>query len=307
MKRRMIGFAVRFRRVSFILALVLLSWAGLEWTRREVPPTSGQPSAAAREDVLPSAPRPVQAVTSRVDPVKGGELIQKKTVTLDLGEPTLTEVSIYRTDFKYPLLRVEQPMAAGGGATAAQRRVMVADHLMVKVKPGVTEAQLLKHVAPQGASIRRRVGRSEVYLIALRSGDVAVFDAALAAWKAGDTVIDYAEPDFIASILDAPLPNDSQFAQQWNMHNTGSNGSVADADIDAPEAWVTTTGSTAVTIAVIDTGIDLTHPDLAANLWTNPGESGDGKETDGVDNDNNGYIDERAWMELRVRHQVTPG
>ncbi len=279
---------MRLRRIIFILALILLSWAGLQQSRREMPGENIEGDGGGLTLQAQNAP-------SRADPVKGGTLIQKRAMPLDASEPTITEVSVYRTNFKYPLLRVEQPLVAGNAASP-ERRVMVADHLMVKVKPGVTEAQLLKHVAPQGATIRRRVGRSDVYLIALRSGDVDVFDAALAAWKAGDDVIDYAEPDFVASILNAPLPNDSQFSQQWNLHNTGSNGSVADADIDAPEAWVTTTGSAAVTVAVIDTGIDLTHPDLAANLWINPGESGDGKEADGVDNDNNGYIDDvHGW------------
>jgi subtilisin family serine protease len=45
-------------------------------------------------------------------------------------------------------------------------------------------------------------------------------------------------------------------------------------------------------VAVVDTGIDYLHPDLAANMWVNPGESGSGKETDGIDNDGNGYVDD---------------
>jgi subtilisin family serine protease len=49
-------------------------------------------------------------------------------------------------------------------------------------------------------------------------------------------------------------------------------------------------------VAVIDTGVDYNHEDLAANIWTNPGESGNGKETNGIDDDDNGYIDDfRGW------------
>jgi serine protease len=96
----------------------------------------------------------------------------------------------------------------------------------------------------------------------------------------------YAEPNYIVSA--SVMPDDSSFADLWGMHNTGQTGGVADADIDAPEAWDISTGSHDVIIGVIDTGVDHTHPDLMANIWTNPAEIAG----DGVDNDGNGYIDD---------------
>jgi len=84
------------------------------------------------------------------------------------------------------------------------------------------------------------------------------------------------------------LPNDLD-TSLWGMNNTGQNGGKADADIDAPEAWAIHTGrNDAPIIAVIDTGIDYNHPDLKANMWTNPGEI----PGDGIDNDGNGVIDD---------------
>ena len=108
----------------------------------------------------------------------------------------------------------------------------------------------------------------------------------------------YAEPNHLYDVVETP--DDVRFAQQWGLDNTGQTvggtSGAADADIDAPEAWDTTTGSPNVTVAVVDTGTAYDHPDLAPNIWTNPGESGGGKETNGLDDDANGFVDDvRGW------------
>ncbi|OGR00900.1 MAG: hypothetical protein A2284_17645 [Deltaproteobacteria bacterium RIFOXYA12_FULL_61_11] len=112
-------------------------------------------------------------------------------------------------------------------------------------------------------------------------------------------VFEYIEPNYILSI--GATPNDPEFSQLFGLHNSGQTGGKADADIDAPEAWGVTTGSRAVLVAIIDTGIDCTHPDLKANCWRNPGETGkdsQGKDktSNGVDDDKNGFIDDfQGW------------
>ena len=88
-------------------------------------------------------------------------------------------------------------------------------------------------------------------------------------------------------------PNDPGFQYEWGMQNTGQAPfyGTAGADIDATTAWGVTTGSTGVRVAVVDTGVDYTHPDLAANIWHNSGEI-----INGIDDDGNGYIDDiRGW------------
>ena len=80
----------------------------------------------------------------------------------------------------------------------------------------------------------------------------------------------------------------SQYSDLWGLNNTGQTGGTVDADIDAPAAWDVTTGSSSTLVAVIDTGVDYTHEDLAANIWVNPGEIAG----DGIDNDGNGYVDD---------------
>jgi hypothetical protein len=83
----------------------------------------------------------------------------------------------------------------------------------------------------------------------------------------------------------AVFPNDPQFAQQWPLHNTGQTGGTFDADIDMPEAWTVTTGSMATVVAVLDSGVDYTHPDLYLNIWLNESEIPNNIATSLVDSD----------------------
>ncbi|MHC4179946.1 MAG: S8 family serine peptidase, partial [Planctomycetota bacterium] len=109
---------------------------------------------------------------------------------------------------------------------------------------------------------------------------------AAARWSA-DPAFLYAEPNYQLHTWDT-FPNDPSFVNLWGLHNTGQSGGVADADVDAPEAWSVSTGSGSVVVANIDTGVDYNHEDLGANMWVNPGET----PGDGIDNDGNGYVDD---------------
>lgn len=103
-------------------------------------------------------------------------------------------------------------------------------------------------------------------------------------------LIEYAEPNYIYHAF--VMPNDALRSDLYAMHNIGQTGGTVDADIDALEAWQTTTGSEEIVVGDIDTGIDYLHPDLLGNIWTNPNEIAD----NGIDDDNNGYIDDvRGW------------
>ena len=75
----------------------------------------------------------------------------------------------------------------------------------------------------------------------------------------------FAEPDSTIHVdATTTLPNDPDFSTQWGLNNSSN------VDIDAPQAWQITTGSPSTIIAVIDSGIDLTHPEFAGRIWTNP-------------------------------------
>jgi subtilisin family serine protease len=93
----------------------------------------------------------------------------------------------------------------------------------------------------------------------------------------------YIEGEWRASVT----PTDEFFAHQWHLLNTGQGNGTEDADIDADLAWFLGAGSSDVLIAVIDSGFEIDHPDLADALWTNPHEIPDNE----VDDDGDGYID----------------
>jgi len=141
------------------------------------------------------------------------------------------------------------------------------------------------------AAVRARVGAQvrdtlpmtglEVWRLAAAGTDMLAVAKAVAA----DPTIAYATPNYYYRLL--RLPNDTRFNEQWGLHNTGQSGGVVGVDIDAPAAWEISTGNDVI-VAVTDTGVNYTHPDLISNMWHNPGEV----PNDGIDNDNNGYVDD---------------
>jgi len=103
--------------------------------------------------------------------------------------------------------------------------------------------------------------------------------------------VKYAEKNMILHPF-AVYPNDYHFNKQWGLFHRWNTS----ADIKCTWAWNIFKGSSNMVVAIIDTGVDYNHMDLAANIWINPGESGGGKETNGIDDDSNGYIDDyRGW------------
>jgi subtilisin family serine protease len=121
----------------------------------------------------------------------------------------------------------------------------------------------------------------------------------VALWAARTPAVATLEPDRV--IHGASVPNDPLFATQWNLRNVGQYSSTFGNDIRATTAWSVTTGSRSVVVAVVDSGIDVTHPDLAANIWTNPGET----PGNGIDDDHNGYVDDvHGWNFVNNNNNV---
>ncbi len=157
--------------------------------------------------------------------------------------------------------------------------------VIVKFREGVVQAQAVQLHRSLGAQVVRQINGLGIELVRLPEG-VSVKEAVQQ--YMADPSVEYAEPNYIYKIKDT-FPNDTYFSQQWALHNTGQMlNAVPDADMDMPEAWDIATGSRDFIVAVIDTGVDYTHPDLALNIWINKNEVPD----NGIDDDNNNYIDD---------------
>jgi len=179
----------------------------------------------------------------------------------------------------------------------AAKKIYDLSTIMVKFKEGITKRQRkdIASLAKGKFKDKNQDGIDDRYQHILH-GRLALIklegakgqDLATQALRAlqNHPLIEYAEYNYLHYIDTSP--NDPRFDELWGLHNTGQTGGTPDADIDAPEAWDTSTGSAEVVVGVIDTGIDYDHQDLAANMWINPGEIAG----NGVDDDGNGYVDD---------------
>ena len=159
---------------------------------------------------------------------------------------------------------------ATAGAKATQPGDVVADRVLVKFAPGTSTAAK--------AAARSAVGATKITAIPQLGVEVlkvpnAASATALARLQRQPNVV-FAEPDGIVR-GDEVLPNDPQWPNQWGLRK-----------VAAPTAWTTTTGSTSVTIAVLDTGVDATHPDLKAALL--PGRDFINNDADPTDDNGHG-------------------
>lgn len=201
-------------------------------------------------------------------------------------------------------------LATGVSATEAKH---VPGEIVVKFKAGKSKNFLsAKTLSSLGIQGQRDIKLSYDTLSVLKVSEDKSMASVIASLKNNPNV-EFAEPNYIYSVnpikeqnviskkllkspftdFTAATPDDPSFGKLWGLRNTGSNepngsAGVEGADVNALKAWDITKGSRAVRIAVIDTGVDYTHPDLKANMWVNTKEI----PGNGIDDDGNGFIDD---------------
>lgn len=177
------------------------------------------------------------------------------------------------------------PTDGGGEGEAGGSAPYAPGQLLMRFTPGTSATRRAQILSQEGATILKTYQTVDVILVGLPPYQADVIGAA-GRWTAKPEVL-YAEPNYLVKSYQL-MPDDVRFPEQWSLNNTGQSAGRADADIDAPEAWEIFTGTRDAVVAVIDTGVDYNHVDLAPNMWVNTGEI----PGDGIDNDGNGYIDD---------------
>ncbi len=172
------------------------------------------------------------------------------------------------------------PLAPVEADRPAAEAEYVPGEVIVQFRDGVTRAEQSRTARSQGGRLGRSLSLEDTKVVEFGEDENV---EAVAAELADDPDVLLAEPNYVRHVN--ALPNDLKFPDLWALNQP------SDADIDAPEAWNTTTGSSSVIVAVVDTGVAYDHPDLAANIWTNDDDAGGGD-----DNDANGFVnDTHGW------------
>lgn len=158
--------------------------------------------------------------------------------------------------------------------------------VLVKFKSNVSLADIKKIAARNNDTIEDNI---EIVkgLVAIDDLDNKDVGKVAEQYRRMEDLVEYAEPNSEIKLIEPAessspkyllsrensspnMPNDPMFAEQWALNNGGQNGGKQNADINALLAWAKTTGSEKVVVAVLDSGVDYTHADLVANVWTRP-------------------------------------
>jgi thermitase len=164
------------------------------------------------------------------------------------------------------------------------QRQFAPGEIIVTLDQSASQSDLMQLNQRNDASTEEDLPQSKVNVVDLPP-DLTVSEGIRAYENSPDVA--YAEPNY--KLYPTANPNDPYFSRMWALNNTGQTGGTIDADIDAPEEWTINAGSPVTVVAVIDEGIDINHPDLKANIYTNAVEAIGIK---GVDDDRNGYVDD---------------
>jgi subtilisin family serine protease len=164
----------------------------------------------------------------------------------------------------------------------------VQDELIIKFKPK-TNAETVRQKFKLKTKTKLKSIGAEVVKIAKDQKVESLINS-----LAKDPSVQYVQPNF--KYYPDTTPNDTYFGELWGLDNQGQEilgqQGTPNVDIDAPEAWEQARNLDEVVVAVIDTGIDINHPDLKDVIWTNPDET----PGNNIDDDGNGYVDDvHGW------------
>jgi len=204
-------------------------------------------------------------------------LILERRVT-QLADGGVQRLFLVNGGGSYPMHRIEELLRFNSDRDVfevVQQTIIVADHFLVKLKEGKTENDLYELNRQHGTTILEPAGIPGKYIIQMPVCSLDGLLETVNAFVAATGVVARAHVNGIRA--PSAIPNDTNWSSLWGKRRIG-----------CPEVWDIVTGSPEIIVAVIDTGVDLDHPDLVDNLWHNAGEI----PNNGEDDDGNGYVDD---------------
>ena len=167
------------------------------------------------------------------------------------------------------------------------------NNLLVKFKVDADQSKVNSMVKKYKLTEQSDLGSTEEDEVAMYDVGTSASPQTVASELVKSGLVDIAEPDY--DIKASAISNDASVSSFWGLSNTGQtvNGQagISGVDVNAANAWTATTGN-GVTVAVLDEGTDIDHPELASHIWTNSADC----FTDGIDHDGNGYVNDcHGW------------
>jgi subtilisin family serine protease len=216
-----------------------------------------------------------------------------------------SEMPTFQTD------KVSRGQGHGGDSLTISKDITISrsagesePEVLVRFKPSVTMADIKKLVAKNNDAVEDNI-ESVNGLIAIDDLDNKSAKVVAEDYAKLSNLVDYAEENITIKLdpiengqvisadkefTNDSVPNDPMFNEQWALNNEGQNGGKSKADISAVEAWKKTKGSNKVVVAVLDTGVDYNHQDLATNMWQRPDNIPEYQDAElGTINDINGF------------------
>jgi subtilisin family serine protease len=244
---------------------------GLEWFVENVPADSSGSS------------HPVERAVAL------GQLLESRSGVAETGR-VWQRVRTVQTGMQPRVVRVVEKWERmeDGSLRCLGRDMFLADQLIVAPVPGADVRELL---AAGGMKVVKKIA-GELLTVRLASASIDAVPQAIELLSRYPSLIATAEADGVG--FGGGVPIDPSFGNQWGLRNTGQAGGAVSADVDATEFWDIIGSAPGIVVAVLDSGLNFSHPDLQDLSWVNPGEVAG----DGIDNDGSGKIDDTGGWDF---------